>query len=69
MTVPNSSGTATPRLRAPADAADCHLHIYDPRFPMAWPKLRAVERGSVADYRLLQKRSSCSRPSTAPTTR
>jgi predicted TIM-barrel fold metal-dependent hydrolase len=32
------------------------LHIYDPAFPPAWPKLRAVPNGSVADYRLLQQR-------------
>src|SRR4051812_43553250 len=54
--VPNSSGTATPRLKAPAGAVDSHLHIYDPRFPMAWPKLRPVDQASVAEYRLLQQR-------------
>ncbi len=31
--VPNSAGTGRPRLKAPANAADCHMHIYDPRFP------------------------------------
>jgi len=54
--VPNSAGTSVPRFKAPADAADCHLHIYDARFKMAWPKLRAVENASLAEYRLLQKR-------------
>ena len=33
--VPNSAGTSTPRFKAPRDRADCHIHIYDPRFPMA----------------------------------
>ena len=31
--VPNSSGTEQPRIKAPANAADCHIHIYDARFP------------------------------------
>jgi predicted TIM-barrel fold metal-dependent hydrolase len=56
MTVPNSSGTATPRLKAPDGTADCHLHIYDPRFRMAWPKLRAVDQAAVTEYRKLQER-------------
>ena len=34
-TVPNSTGTDLPKFKAPANAADCHMHIYDPaRFPM-----------------------------------
>ena len=59
--VPNSSGTSRPRAPAPADTADCHIHIYDPRFAMARPDLRAVENASVADYRLLQKRLGTAR--------
>lgn len=31
--VPNSAGTEAPTLKAPANATDCHMHIYDPRFP------------------------------------
>ena len=56
--VPNSSGTQPPKLKAPANAADCHIHIYDPRFepPVAHPLT-----GTVADYRLLQKRIGVSR--------
>ena len=56
--VPNSSGTAAPRLKAPADAADCHIHIYDPRFQ---PPVANPLHGTVADYRLLQKRIGVSR--------
>jgi D-galactarolactone isomerase len=59
--VPNSSGTSLPRFKAPPDACDCHLHIYDPRFPMAWPKLRATPDASAAEYSLLQKRLGTSR--------
>ncbi len=56
--VPNSSGTNAPTLKAPPNAADCHIHIYDPRFqpPVAHPL-----NGAVADYRLLQKRIGVSR--------
>ena len=35
IAVPNSTGMESPRLKAPAGACDCHMHIYDPaRFPM-----------------------------------
>ncbi len=27
--VPNSSGTEAPKLKAPVNACDCHMHIYD----------------------------------------
>ena len=59
--IPNSSGTSAPRFQAPPDACDSHIHIYDPRFPMAWPNLRAVADASVAEYRLLQKRIGTTR--------
>jgi predicted TIM-barrel fold metal-dependent hydrolase len=57
IAVPNSSGTSIPRYKAPAGACDSHIHIYDARFPMRWPNLRAVTDASVAEYRLLQKRN------------
>jgi predicted TIM-barrel fold metal-dependent hydrolase len=59
--IPNSSGTAPPRLAAPPDACDCHLHIYDPRFPMARPDARAVADARVEEYRLLQRRIGTTR--------
>ena len=32
--VPNSAGTNRPRLKAPPNTCDSHMHIYDPeRFP------------------------------------
>jgi D-galactarolactone isomerase len=58
---PNSSGTTTPRFKAPADAADCHIHVYDPRFPMAWPNLRGTSDASVAEYRRIQQRLGTTR--------
>ena len=56
--VPNSSGTELPRLKAPANAADCHIHIYDPAFA---PPVTRPANATVADYRLLQKRIGVSR--------
>ena len=58
--VPHSGGTARPRTGAPAGACDCHIHIYDPRVPAA-PGQVAMERATVADYRLLQQRIGTSR--------
>src|SRR5215469_3992389 len=55
--VPNSSGSAPPKLEAPANACDCHMHIYDgARFPPARPESRMQANAAVADYRLLQRR-------------
>lgn len=51
--VPNSGGTAPPRTPAPVGAADCHIHIYEPRFQ---PVVTRVVNATVGDYRLLQKR-------------
>jgi predicted TIM-barrel fold metal-dependent hydrolase len=61
IAVPNSAGTSLPRLKAPALACDSHLHIYDPAFPMAWPKLRAQPNASATEYRLLQQRLGTTR--------
>lgn len=51
--VPNSTGTDAPKLKAPANAADCHIHIYDSRFA---PSVARPANATVQDYRLLQKR-------------
>ena len=58
--VPHSAGTGRPKLRAPANAADCHMHIYDSRFPQI-PSRAPVASAAVADYRLLQKRNGTTR--------
>jgi predicted TIM-barrel fold metal-dependent hydrolase len=56
-----SGGTEPARLRAPANAADCHHHIYDARYP-ADPKaaLRPPD-AQVEDYRGLQRRIGTTR--------
>ena len=56
--VPNSAGTARPALHAPPNAADCHIHIYDPRFA---PVVTKPANATVADYRLLQQRIGTTR--------
>jgi predicted TIM-barrel fold metal-dependent hydrolase len=61
IAVPNSAGTSIPRYKAPPGTCDSHIHIYDPRFKMKWPKLRAVTDASVEQFRLLQKRLGTSR--------
>ena len=60
--IPNSSGTELPRFKAPANAADCHMHIYDPaRFPMPPSPRVAPENAALPQYRLLQKRIGTTR--------
>jgi D-galactarolactone isomerase len=62
--VPNSAGTEAPKLKAPANACDCHMHIYDgARFPPArpGPQSRMQENAAVTQYRLLQQRLGTTR--------
>ena len=58
---PNSSGSEAPRLKAPANACDCHIHIYDDRFPPPGPTKRLVTNARVEEYRLLKKRIGTTR--------
>lgn len=60
--VPNSAGSGPPKLPVPAQACDCHMHIYDAeRFPPARPGSRHQTEARVAEYRLLQRRLGTSR--------
>ena len=59
--VPWSTGTELPKLKMPADACDCHHHIYDSRFPIAPSATLKPKDAKVADYRLLQKRNGTTR--------
>jgi predicted TIM-barrel fold metal-dependent hydrolase len=58
--VPNSAGTGRPKHQAPANAADCHMHIYDPRFPQLASR-SPVTNAAVPEYLLLQKRTGTTR--------
>ena len=55
-----STGTESPKLRAPANATDCHFHIYDNRTPPA-PGGLAAPDASPSDYRALQARIGTTR--------
>jgi D-galactarolactone isomerase len=59
--VPWSSGTNLPKLKMPADACDCHHHIYDSKFPIAPTATLKPADAKVPDYRLLQKRIGTTR--------
>jgi hypothetical protein len=59
--VPNTTGTELAKLKAPANAADCHIHIYDPRFQEYNPGRARPNNATVQDYRLLQKRTGTMR--------
>jgi D-galactarolactone isomerase len=55
-----STGTEAAKTRAPANATDCHFHIYDNRFPPAAGGLPAPD-ALPADYRALQARTGTTR--------
>jgi D-galactarolactone isomerase len=60
--VPNSAGTAPPGLDAPANACDCHHHIYDGRFAVSPHWHQGFAAGAtVTDYRKLQRRLGTTR--------
>ena len=45
----------------PDGAADCHHHIYDPRFPYNPKAVLTPPTATVSDYRALQKKLGTSR--------
>jgi predicted TIM-barrel fold metal-dependent hydrolase len=59
--VPYSGGTEAPKLKAPANACDCHMHIYDANYPIAPSATLKPPDALVADYKLLQERLGTSR--------
>lgn len=59
--VPWSAGTGTPKLKAPANACDSHMHIYDGRFPIAASATLKPADAKADDYRLLRARIGTSR--------
>jgi D-galactarolactone isomerase len=56
-----SAGSEAPKLKAPANAADCHHHIYDAKYPVDPKSTLRPGDALVEDYRALQKRIGTSR--------
>lgn len=54
--VPNSAGANIPAMRVPSKACDCHLHIFDARFPQSADAAVLHEPATVHEYQQLQKR-------------
>src|ERR1700727_2310230 len=59
--VPWSTGTESPKLKVPPNACDCHMHIYDSRFPVAPNAKLRPGKATVDAYRLFQKRIGATR--------
>lgn len=60
--VPNSTGMESPKLKAPTNACDCHIHIYDPaRFRMVPSRRVPPTDAAVPHYRLFQRRIGTAR--------
>lgn len=55
------SGLCFPQLRAPPGACDCHMHIFDSRFPLAAKARRKEADATAAQYRAVQQRLGLSR--------
>lgn len=56
-----SAGTAAPSTPLPAGACDCHIHVYDGRFPSAAGARLLPPDASAQDYRALQQRIGTTR--------
>jgi len=56
-----SSGTEPPKLRAPANACDCHHHIYGSQYKVDPRSTLRPGDATVEDYRQFQKRIGTSR--------
>lgn len=51
-----SGGTERPVFRLPEGAIDCHMHVYDDRFPVAPGTTLRPPNATVAQYRRVQTR-------------
>ena len=56
-----SSGTQPPKLKVPENACDCHMHIYDGRFPPTPTATLRPPDARVDYYRALQQRLGTTR--------
>jgi len=56
-----SMGSEAPKLKAPANATDCHHHIYNAKYPVDPRATLRPGDALVEDYRALQKRIGTTR--------
>jgi predicted TIM-barrel fold metal-dependent hydrolase len=56
-----STGTEAPKLKAPANATDCHHHVYNAKYPVDPRATLRPGDALVEDYRALQKRIGTTR--------
>src|SRR4029079_2500973 len=61
QTVKWSAGTEAPKLKAPANATDCHHHVYNAKYPVDPTATLRPADALVEDYRALQKRIGTTR--------
>ena len=59
--VRHSGGSSRPDFEVPAGACDCHMHLFDTRFPFADGALLTHGDAAADDYRALQRRLGLSR--------
>jgi hypothetical protein len=53
---PWSSGSETPRLKAPPGTTDCHHYVYDHRYPAFSDTIKRPDDATPHDYRGLMRR-------------
>ena len=58
---PWSSGSETPRLKAPPGATDCHHYVYDRRYPAFSDTIKRPDDATPHDYRALMRRLGITR--------
>lgn len=59
--VPFSAGGTPSRLTPPVGSVDCHMHLYDSRYPAAATATLFPPDASLEDYQALQKRLGMTR--------
>ena len=61
LATPFSAGRGRAAVAVPAGACDCHMHVYDARYPAAVGARLTPPDAGVDDYRLLQRRTGTRR--------
>ena len=45
-----------PKLHVPEDACDCHMHVYESRFPLTPTAISKPPEAPVEEYQKVQRR-------------